>query len=140
MLLLDVNVVLAVQRADHPHHERARAWFQAMLAGEERFTVPAPVWGSFLRLTTSRRIFEVPSPRGEAFAFAEATCAQPLHLAVAPGPRHLALLRELCEEGDAVGDLIPDAAIAAIAAEHNCEVVTFDRDFARFPSVRVRRP
>jgi toxin-antitoxin system PIN domain toxin len=140
VLLLDVNVVLAVQRADHPNHERARGWFDEMLAGEERFTVPASVWGSFLRLTTSRRIFEVPSPRGDAFAFAEAVCAQPLHLAVAPGPRHLALLRELCEEGDATGDLIPDAVIAAIAAEHNCEVVTFDRDFARFPSVRVRRP
>jgi predicted nucleic acid-binding protein len=33
-----------------------------------------------------------------------------------------------------------DAVIAAIAAEHNCEVITFDRDFARFTSVRHRRP
>jgi toxin-antitoxin system PIN domain toxin len=140
VLLLDVNVVLAVQRDDHPHHREARDWFEAMLAGEERFTIPALVWSSFLRLTTSRRIFEVPSPRREAFAFVQATCSQPLYLAVAPGPRHLALIERLCEEGDAVGDLIADATIAAIAAEHNCEVVTFDRDFARFPSVSHRRP
>jgi toxin-antitoxin system PIN domain toxin len=140
VLLLDVNVVLAVQRADHPHHGSTREWFDAMLAGEERFTVPAVVWGSFLRLTTNRRIFEVPSPRAEAFAFVEATCAQPLHLSVGPGPRHLALLRALCEEADALGDLIADATIAAIAAEHNCEVVTLDRDFARFQSVRYSRP
>jgi toxin-antitoxin system PIN domain toxin len=140
MLLLDVNVLLAVQRDDHPHHERARGWFEEMLNGEERFTVPAPVWDSFLRVTTSRRIFEVPSSIAEAFAFVEATCAQPLHLAAEPGPRHLALLRELCEEADAVGDLVADAAVAAIAAEHSCEVVTFDRDFARFTSVPHRRP
>ena len=140
MLLLDVNVVLAAHRGDHPHHPPVRAWFDAMLAGEERFTVPAFVWGSFLRLATNRRIFEVPTPRPEAFAFVEATCAQPLHLPVGPGPRHLTLLRQLCDEADASGDLLADAAIAAVAAEHGCEIVTLDRDFARFESVRHRRP
>lgn len=140
MLLLDVNIVLAAHREDHPHHPPVRGWFDAMLAGEERFTVPAFVWGSFLRLATNRRIFEVPTPRAEAFAFVEATCAQPLHLSVGPGPRHLALLRELCDEADALGDLIADASIAAVAAEHGCEVVTLDRDFARFRSVRHHRP
>jgi uncharacterized protein len=140
VLLLDVNVVLAAHRGDHPDHASVRGWFDAMLAGDERFTVPAFVWTSFLRLATNRRIFEVPTPRTEAFAFVEATSAQPLHLQVGPGPRHLALLRQLCDEADALGDLIADAAIAAIAAEHGCEVVTLDRDFARFESVRHRRP
>lgn len=140
MFLLDVNVVLAVQRADHPHHARARGWFEEMLLGEERFAVPVLVWGSFLRLTTSRRIFELPSPRSEAFAFVEATSAQRLYLPLNPGPRHLALLSELCDEADAMGELIADATIAAIAAERGCEVITFDRDFARFTSVSHRRP
>ena len=140
MLLLDVNVVLAAFRDDHPDHAPVRGWFDAMLTQQDRFTVPALVWGSFLRLTTNHRIFEVPTPREEAFAFAEATSAQPSHLPVGPGPRHLALLRELCEEADATGDLIADATIAALAAEHGCEVVTLDRDFARFESVRHSRP
>jgi uncharacterized protein len=140
VLLLDVNVVLAAHRDDHPHHRPVRGWLDAMLGGDERFAVPAFVWASFLRLATNRRIFEIPTPRAEAFAFAEAVCAQPLHLPIGPGPRHLALLRDLCNEGDALGDLIADAAIAAVAVEHGCEVVTLDRDFARFPSVRHRRP
>jgi uncharacterized protein len=140
VLLLDVNVVLAAHRADHPDHPPVRGWFDAMLVGDERFTVPAIVWTSFLRLATNRRIFEVPTPRPDAFAFVEATSAQSLHLQVSPGPRHLALLRQLCDEADALGDLIADAAIAAIAAEHSCEVVTLDRDFARFDTVRHRRP
>lgn len=140
MLLLDVNVVLAAHREDHPHYAPVRSWFEDMLAGEERFAVPAFVWTSFLRLATNRRVFEVPTPRAEAFAFVEATCAHPLHLALGPGPRHVALLRKLCDEADASGDLIADAAIAAIAAEHGGEVVSLDRDFARFESVRHRRP
>lgn len=98
------------------------------------------VWASFLRLATNRRVFEVPTPRPDAFSFIDATRAQPLHVPLAPGPRHLALVRRLCDEADAVGDLIPDAAIGAIAVELSCEVVTLDRDFARFRSVRHRRP
>jgi len=140
VFLLDVNVVLAAHRQDHPHHRAIRDWFDAMLGGEEPFTVPTLVWGSFLRLSTHRRVFEVPTPREEAFAFIEATCAQPLHLAVGPGARHLPLLRRLCDEADAVGDLVADAVLAAIALEHSCEIVTLDRDFARFTSVGHSRP
>lgn len=140
MLLLDVNVVLAAHRDDHTYHSDVRRWFDELLVGQEPFTVPMLVWASFLRLATNRRIFEVPTPRGDAFAFVDATCAQPGHLLTAPGPRHLAMLRRLCEEADATGDLIPDAVIAALAAEHGAEIVTLDRDFARFSSVRHRRP
>jgi toxin-antitoxin system PIN domain toxin len=117
-----------------------RSWFDETLAGDEPFAVPLTVWASFLRLATNRRIFEVPTPRPDAFEFIDATRAQPLHLPIAPGPRHLTLLRSLCDEADALGDLVPDAVIAAVAAEHNCEIVTLDRDFARFESVRHRRP
>lgn len=138
MLLLDVNVVLAAHREDHVHHAAVRPWFDEVLAGDDAFTVPTVVWASFLRLVTNWRIFEVPTPRSDAFAFVETTCAQPNHLLTGPGPRHLALLRRHCDEADAVGDLIPDAVIAAVASEHACEVATLDRDFARFPSIRAR--
>lgn len=140
MFLLDVNVVLAAHRGDHPDHRSVRPWFDQLLAGDHPFTVPNLVWASFLRLATNRRIFDVPSPRPEAFAFIDATNAQPHHLTTSPGPRHLILLREVCDEADASADLIPDAVIAAIAVEYHCDVVTLDRDFARFTSVRHLRP
>ncbi len=135
MLLIDVNVVLAAHRGDHPAHAALRRWFDEVIAGAEPFSVPTVVWASFLRLATNRRVFEVPTPLGEAFAFLEAVCAQPHHLLLGPGPRHLALVRRLCEEADASGDLVPDAVIAAIALEHGCDVATLDRDFARFSSI-----
>jgi toxin-antitoxin system PIN domain toxin len=140
VFLLDVNVVLAAHRADHPGHRDVRAWFDDLLAGDDTFTVPTVVWGAFLRLATNRRIFTVPTPREDAFAFVDATCAQPHHLLTSPGPRHLEVVRRLCNEADATGDLVPDAVVGAIAVEYGCEVVTLDRDFARFASVRHRRP
>ncbi len=140
MIVLDVNVVLAAHRVDHPHHDPVRGWFDRLTGGNEDFGVPDLVWGSFLRLATNRRIFTVPTPRPEAFAFVDATRAQRTHLPVAPGPRHIALLRELCDEADASGDLVPDAVLGAIAVEHGATVATLDRDFARFPSVVHLRP
>ncbi|HUP68888.1 MAG TPA: hypothetical protein VM142_03630 [Acidimicrobiales bacterium] len=51
-------------------------------------------------MATNRRIFEFPAV-ADAFAFIDATTSQRHHLPVAPGPRHLALVRRLCEEADA---------------------------------------
>lgn len=117
-----------------------RSWFDDLPAGPGDFTVPTTVWGSFLRLSTNRRIFEVPTPLDDAFAFIDATCAQPHHFLLSPGRRHVELLRRCSEEADATGDLVPDTVLAAVAVEHGCEIVSLDRDFARFGSVRHHRP
>lgn len=138
--MLDVNVVLAVHRADHPHHGVVRPWFDDLVAGDYDFGVPDLVWTSFLRLVTNRRIFGVPTPLVDAFAFIDAVAGQPRHLPIAPGPRHLALVRRLCEEADATGDLVPDAVLGAVAVEQGATVATLDRDFSRFASVRHLRP
>lgn len=140
MLVLDVNVVLAAHRDDHPHHTAVRGWLDTLVDGDEDFGVPSGVWASFLRLATNRRIFEVPTPLADAFAYLEAIRAQRNHLRAEPGPRHLTLVHELCTDADAVGDLIPDAVLGAIALEHGAVVATLDRDFARFPSVPHLRP
>lgn len=140
MFLLDVNVVLAAHRGDHPHHSTVRPWVEAILARGEAFAVPHVVASAFLRIATSRRIFPVPTPLEAAFGFLDELVAQPGYLAAEPGPRHRALLRDLCVQYDATGDLIPDAVIAAIAVEHAGTVATLDRDFSRFTSVRHVRP
>lgn len=138
MLLLDVNIVLAAHRKDHPHHVPVRGWFDLLLQGDDPFAVPTFVWGSFLRLATNRRIFAVPTPLMEAFTFVKTVSGQPHHALLTAGPRHLELLERVCVEAGAVGDLLPDAVIGAVALEHDCVVVTLDRDFARFSSVRHR--
>ena len=140
LYLLDVNVVLACQRGDHPAHGGVRSWFDACVRSKDDFGVPFGVWASYLRLTTNQRIFMVPTPLDEAFAFIDAVVAQPSHLAAEPGPRHLELTRRLCNEAGASGDLVPDAVIGAIAIEHGATVVSLDRDFARFASLTVLRP
>jgi uncharacterized protein len=139
-MILDVNVVLAAHRDDHPRFEVARTWLDRMLETRAPFCAPDLVAGSFLRIATNRRIFSVPTPAAEAFAYLRALRDQPGHTMLGPGPSHLALMEELCAAADAQGDLMPDVQLAALAIEHACELVSFDHDFARFADLRWTRP
>lgn len=140
MKLLDVNVVLAASRDDHPNFEVARPYVDRLLAAGERFSVIDLVAGAFLRIATNRRIFLTPMPVAEAFGYLRALRGQPAHVLLGPGPAHLELLERIAATADALGDLIPDAQLAAVAVEHACEIVSFDRDFARFGDVRWSLP
>lgn len=140
MLLLDVNVVIAAHRSDHPQHQAMSRWLDAMIAGRETFGVPNVVWASFLRIVTNRRAFPEPSALEQAFAYIEAFRDHPSHRSLEPGPLHMLLLRRVCENADARGELVPDAVLAAIALEHGSAVASLDRDFARFACIKHVTP
>ena len=140
MIALDVNVLLAAHRADHPHHDALRAWLDDLVSRREPFTVPAFVWSSFIRIATNRRIFTIPTPVPDAFAFLRAIRAQPQHLALESGERQVELFEQLCLETESSGDLTVDAFLAAFALEHGAAVASLDRDFARFPGLDWLRP
>jgi toxin-antitoxin system PIN domain toxin len=140
VLLPDVNVLVAAHREAVPRHQEARTWLVAALAGEETVALCLPVVSGLVRVATSPRVFAPPSTHDEVFAFISHLAAHPTTAWVNPGRRHLPLLEELCRDGDARGDLVSDAVIAALAMEAGATVVTYDRDFARFSGVRWSTP
>jgi hypothetical protein len=64
--------------------------------------------------------------------------AHPRARVVAPGPLHAGIFGRLLLSAGTGGNLTTDAHIAALAIEHQAEVLTFDRDFARFTGVRYQ--
>jgi hypothetical protein len=138
--LFDVSVMVAAFRADHPDHTTALPYVERCLASREQVAVPWNVWWSFLRVVTHPRIFDPPATVEEALAFVAAFRSQPEFLESEPGPTHLESLRASTASGEATGNLIPDAALAALAADHGATVVTYDRDFARFPDLLWETP
>lgn len=98
------------------------------------------VLSRFLRVVTHPRAMTTPAPVEAALGFAAALREQPNAMILSPGPRHWGIFERLCREAGATGNLVPDAYLAALAIEHGAEVVTADRDFARFPGVRWRHP
>lgn len=132
----DVNVLVAAFRADHPHHAVARVWLgQAVAAAGSgaSFSVMPMVTASFLRLVTSPRIFQQPTPIDDAVAFIDALLSAPgvrLNSEGAEWPH----LRSLCVERKLSGNDLPDAWLAACVMQHGEHLVTFDRDFRKLLS------
>jgi toxin-antitoxin system PIN domain toxin len=140
MLLPDVNVLLHAYREDAADHPQYKAWLDATLASPEPLGICDPVLTDVLRIVTHPRIFVPPTPIGPALEYAGRLRDHANVARVAPGERHWALFSSLCREADARGNLIPDAFLAALAIESGSELVTVDRDFARFPGLRWRHP
>jgi toxin-antitoxin system PIN domain toxin len=139
VILLDVNIVLAAFRQDHPHHALARPWLERTISRGNGILVPDAVWVGFVRLATNSHIFEVPSTPAEAFEFVDAVRASPGYAKVA-GLEDMAALRETALAADAWGNLIPDAYLAAIARSHAVPIASFDRDFRRFDGLKIVVP
>ena len=57
-----------------------------------------------------------------------------------PGPRHLVVVRTLFEATGVAGSLTTDTHLAALAIEHQAELHSNDRDFERFPGLRLHNP
>lgn len=140
MILLDVNVVVALHRDDHPHHETVTGWFARLVERRTQHSVLDETWSAFVRVTTNRRIYSVPTPVADAFAFVRAFRGQPTYVPVRPDERRMGTFERLCREGAVSGDLVPDAFLAATAITLGCGIASFDRDFARFDELRWERP
>jgi hypothetical protein len=130
--LFDVNVLVNAYRGDADHHEPCKAAIEDAISSPAAFGLAPIVLSGFLRVVTHRRVFKTPTSLVDAIEFVEALRSMPQAVIVEPGPRHWEIFTALCLEARATGDLIPDAYLAALAVEAGCEVVTTDRDFARF--------
>jgi hypothetical protein len=140
MRLPDVNVLLYAFRDAAPEHDRFRRWLEVAIDGEEPVGVADVVLSGFVRIATHPRIFDPPTSVDQAFAFADVVREASNAVRVAPGPRHWELFESMCREGAARGNLVADAYLAALAVESGSELITTDRDFARFPGLRWRHP
>jgi toxin-antitoxin system PIN domain toxin len=85
-------------------------------------------------------VFRKPTPLDRALTFADQIRNQSHAVLVNPGARHWDIFARLCRQVGAKGGTVADAYLAAVAIEHGCELVTVDRDFARFPGLRHRSP
>lgn len=140
MRLLDVNVLVYAFRVDAPEHPAYRDWLARLVGSDEAYAVSDHILSGFLRVVTHPRVFRTPTPLELALAFADAFRHGPNAVPVVPGGRHWGIFSRLCRDGAARGNLIPDAWLAALAIESGCELVTADRDFARFADLRWRHP
>ncbi len=127
----DVNVLVAASRSDHPHHVPALYWL-SQSADRSSVTLLPVVATGFVRIVTNRRIFPVPTPTEQAFAFVDSLTRGGVHMLTQGG--EWKAVRALCEKYGLRGGDVTDAWIAASVLHHDEQLATFDKGFRRFLS------
>lgn len=140
MILPDVNVLIYAFRADSAYHSTCKSWLDGVIAGDTRFGVSPLVLSAVVRITNQSRIYAQPSSTAEAFAYCNNLLRQPHCEVIEPGARHWEIFERLCMETNIQGPGVTDAWFAALAIEHGCTWITYDRDYARFSGLDWRLP
>jgi toxin-antitoxin system PIN domain toxin len=140
MIAVDTNVLVYAHRQEFPQHDAAVTALRDLAEGPAAWGLPVFVLGEFLRVTTHRRVLEPPGDERESVAALDRLLESPTVRILSPGERYWDLLRAAVTRGGVRGNLVHDAAIAAVCREWGAtELLTEDRDFSRFPGIAVRR-
>ncbi len=140
MILPDANILIYAVDKGSPHHDAARRWLERQLSGTETVAFAWVALLAFVRLTTRAGVFIEPLTIEEAFGYVDEWLGQPPALIVHPTDRHQAILRDMLHVTGTAGNLVTDGHLAALATEHGAMLATNDRDFGRFPALRVTYP
>jgi toxin-antitoxin system PIN domain toxin len=140
MILVDANILLYAYDAGAPQHSCCREWWEGVFRRQEAVGLAWSTILSFLRLSTDSRVYRAPRTREEAEGIVSAWLGQPTTYVLQPGEGHWPLLSRMIREGQASGSLIMDAHLAALAIEHGATLCTNDRDFTRFPGLKLLNP
>ena len=137
MIAVDTNILLYADREETPQHRAALRAIRRLAEGHEAWAIPIQCVGEFLRVVSHDRVFQPPTPIGEALASIESLLASPSARVLVPGGRYLRILREVIERAEVRGNLVFDAQIAAVCLEHGATtLLTEDRDFTRFQGIK----
>lgn len=140
MKIVDANVLVYAVNVDSPAHQASRRWLDGALSGGDRVGFAWVALLAFLRLTTKPELFPHPLSPGTATDQVEEWLAAPSAQTVGPTSRHPRLLAEMIAAVGTGANLVNDAHLAALSREHRAGIVTYDRDFARFPGITSSTP
>ena len=139
MIALDTNVLVYAHRRDNPFHAAAIRQVAELAEGRNAWAIPWACLHEFYAVVTSRRANESATTPAQALEQIDAWRESGSLRVLTETATHHVTLAALLREAHCVGPMVYDARIAAICLDHGVsELITMDRDFARFPALRTR--
>ena len=138
--LVDANLLIWAHHQQFTQHPAAHEWWGRLLSEVPMVGLPWPSILAFVRVSTHHRALERPLNVRQAWAVVDTWLDRPNTWIPVPTERHRGLLAGLIVDGEARGNHVPDAHLAALALEWGLELLSADRDFARYPGLRWRDP
>lgn len=141
MIGVDTNILIHSHRRDSVWHERAKAAVKRLAEDASPWMIPWPCVHEFLAIVTHPKVFRPPSTIDEALGQVNEWMGSPSLTLGGETGGHWTTLRSRIRAAHVIGPAIHDARIAAICADHGVtELWSADRDFSRFPMLRVVNP
>lgn len=140
MILVDANLLLYSEDSLSEHHEAARTWWDSQLSGSDPVGLCWPVLTAFIRIGTNARLHQRPLTLKEATARVQSWFDQSCVRLIQPTDEHWRIFQQMLRSGNALGNLVSDAHLAALAVEHNCLLHSTDADFSRFKGLKWKNP
>jgi len=141
VIAVDSNILVYAHRRDSAWHSAASEAMRRVSESPSSWLLPWPCIHEFLSTVTHRRIYVPASTVDEAALQVELWFQSPNVVVGGESPQHWETVLELIRKGKAIGPLVHDARIAAICLNHGVnELWSADRDFSRFPGLKVVNP
>ncbi len=141
MIAVDTNLLVYAHREDSPWHPKASARVRELAEGRAGWAIPWPCVHEFLAIVTHPRIYAPPTPLTLALDQVDAWLESPTLVVLAESGRYWPELRQALTAGQVSGPQVHDARVAALCRLHGVrELWTADRDFSRFPGLKVKNP
>jgi toxin-antitoxin system PIN domain toxin len=141
MVAADSNILVYAHREDSPWHAAALDCVRTLAEGRAPWAIPWPCLHEFLAIATHPKIYAPPTPLELAIGQVDAWLESPSLVLIGEDASYWPRLKALVSAGKTAGPRIHDARVAAICLQHGLdELWTIDRDFGRFPALRVRNP
>lgn len=139
MIHPDVNLLLYAYDETSEFQVDAAAWLEEVLNSDQVFFSWHTITG-FLRIITNPKSSSAPLTLQQAISVVDSWLEPDNTHLVSLEKKNWPLFSKILTDGQASGNLVMDAHIAAMAASCGAKVATTDRDFSRFSDVRVVDP
>lgn len=141
MIAVDTQIMIYAHRGEMAFHEEAARALAGLAESGSAWTIPWPCVHEFVGTVTKAQRFRPVSTTEDALQFVRWLQASGTLRLIGETSDHLDRLGALLKAGKVTGAAVHDARIAAICLSHGVrELWTADRDFSRFPALRVRNP
>ncbi len=140
MILPDANLVLYAHIKDLPQHKASLTWLEKVIADGEIIGLSWQVITAFIRIGTNPKLFKLPMTMRQIEKSLSALFALPNVELITPTEQHWKIFLKLLKESKAVGNLVMDAHLAALAIEHNARLASTDNDFKVFSGLDYYNP
>ncbi len=139
MILPDVNLLIYAHDEESEFHAAAAGWLENVLSTEQVFFSWHTITG-FLRIITNPRASIAPLNLKQAIEIVESWLDLDNTHLVFLEKKNWPLFSSMLIDGQAFGNLVMDAHLAAIAASCGAKLASTDRDFTRFPAIQLVNP